>query len=193
MQNLWKQKHMPIEWNEVAACAYLIRDITNRKREQEEMGNAVFKDELTGVYNRRYCMKLLSELQQGHKGFSVCFIDLDGLKYVNDNFGHHTGDRYIKFVAKEFFEHTRDSDRLCRIGGDEFIVLFPNCTPKKIRRKLAELYEKISHKDTEYPMSISYGLIYICKDNQLLPQEILAKADKKMYHWKNRKKNRKMI
>ena len=186
-------KAYPIEWNEVAACAYLIRDITNRKREQAEMENAVFKDELTGAYNRRYCMKLLSELQQGHKGFSVCFIDLDGLKYVNDNFGHHTGDRYIKFVAKEFFEHTRDSDRLCRIGGDEFIVLFPNCTPKKIRGKLAELYEKISHKDTEYPMSISYGLIYICKDNQLLPQEILAKADKKMYHWKNRKKNRKMI
>jgi diguanylate cyclase (GGDEF)-like protein len=83
------------------------------------------RDQLTGLYNRRYYEKSISEELKSVIPLSLVFMDINGLKLINDAFGHADGDNVILWFAKAMQDKCRSTDRLIRIGGDEFMILIP--------------------------------------------------------------------
>ena len=185
-------KSFLIQWNEKVAYVHFIADITSEIGKKEQLENMAFKDELTGLFNRRYCLKILHNMIVEKREFSIGMIDMDGLKFVNDNLGHLEGDEYIRTVANGIVSVARDTDTICRIGGDEFIVILLKCKEEVLEKKLYELNINLEKLSKKYEMSISYGVVYVDSDTKLLEQEILEQADEKMYKFKKfRKKERK--
>lgn len=182
-------KSSGIKWNNKAACVHYIQDVTDEREYHEHVEEMAYTDELTGLYNRRYCMKQLERQLSQKNEFSFCMIDLDGLKYANDNFGHASGDRYLKTVADEMLKISRTTDIVCRIGGDEFAILFLNCASDIALKKMKQVNLSIESLSEGFLMSISYGVIHIEAGMNILPETILMWADKKMYALKNIKKH----
>ena len=182
-------KSFGIKWNNKAACVHYIQDVTDEREYHEQVEEMAYTDELTGVYNRRYCMKQLERQLSQKNEFSFCMIDLDGLKYANDNYGHASGDRYLKTVANEMLKISRTTDIVCRIGGDEFAILFLNCASDIALKKMKQANLSIESLSEGFLMSISYGVIHIEAGMNISPETILKWADKKMYALKNTKKH----
>ena len=182
-------KSSGIKWNNKVACVHYIQDVTDEREYHEQVEEMAYTDELTGLYNRRYCMKQLERQLSQKNEFSFCMIDLDGLKYANDNFGHASGDRYLKTVADEMLKISRTTDIVCRIGGDEFAILFLNCASDIALKKMKQANLSIESLSEGFLMSISYGVIHIEAGMNILPETILMWADKKMYALKNIKKH----
>lgn len=176
-----------IDWLGQNARVYLLRDITEQKEREIIIEKEANSDVMTGLYNRRFCMKKLDELAGKKIPFSICFIDLDGLKAVNDNYGHDAGDEYIQVAAgllKKFF---RREDILCRIGGDEFIIIMPRCPQKYLETRMEQVRSQLFKmaKEYEYVMGISYGTSgYDGGDRNV--EEILEEADTRMYAFKQK-------
>lgn len=177
-----------IDWQGRQSTAHLLRNITEQKAWESSIEYAANSDQMTGLYNRRYCMKVLESYVAEKISFSVCFADLDRLKYVNDNFGHAFGDEYIKLAARILKESFRDEDVICRFGGDEFVVLLKGCDDKCMDVRMKQVRKRLeqyaSENKREYRMSISYGIINCNKDNKLSAEEILNQSDEKMYRFK---------
>ena len=182
-------KSFGIKWNNKAACVHCIQDVTDECEYHEQVEEMAYTDELTGLYNRRYCMKQLERQLSQKNEFSFCMIDLDGLKYANDNYGHASGDRYLKTVADEMLKISRTTDIVCRIGGDEFAILFLNCASDIALKKMKQANLSIESLSEGFLMSISYGVIHIEAGMNISPETILKWADKKMYALKNTKKH----
>ena len=177
-----------VQWNENLAYAHHITDVTNEKAYQEQIETMAFQDELTGVYNRRYTMARLEELLRQKQGFAFCMLDLDHLKAVNDTLGHHAGDNYIRSVIAELQKIVRFSDIIGRIGGDEFSVILPDCSESSAEEKMLLLNERLRAGKEIYPMSVSYGVIYVEPEQKLSAETVMARADGKMYQSKKSKK-----
>lgn len=170
-----------IQWNEKLAYAHYITDVTSEKEYQEQIEELAYTDELTGLHNRRFCLENLNKLVENKSKFTFCMIDLDGLKFANDNYGHAAGDEYLKAVAREMVRITRKTDIICRIGGDEFAILFPNCSEEVVLNKMKGLDEAIMGLGKEFPTSVSYGVVHI-KEGELISSEtVMGQADEKMY------------
>ena len=184
-------KSFGIKWNNKAACVHCIQDVTDECEYHEQVEEMAYTDELTGLYNRRYCMKQLERQLSQKNEFSFCMIDLDGLKYANDNYGHASGDRYLKTVANEMLKISRTTDIVCRIGGDEFAILFLNCASDIALKKMKQANLSIESLSEGFSMSISYGVLHIEAGMNISPETILMWADKKMYALKNTKKHSK--
>lgn len=177
-----------VQWNENLAYAHHITDVTNEKAYQEQIETMAFQDELTRVYNRRYTMARLEELLRQKQGFAFCMLDLDHLKAVNDTLGHHAGDNYIRSVIAELQKIVRFSDIIGRIGGDEFSVILPDCSESSAEEKMLLLNERLRAGKEIYPMSVSYGVIYVEPEQKLSAETVMARADGKMYQSKKSKK-----
>ena len=139
------------------------RDITERKKREEENLYLTYHDILTGLYNRTFFeeqRRLLNTEQQ--LPFSVIVGDINGLKLINDAFGHEEGDKLLVEMAKILRLCCRDKDILCRLGGDEFCILLPQTDAKSARciveiiKKKCEDYSNEAGKETYYA-SISLG------------------------------------
>lgn len=152
-------------------------EVESQKEELEYYAN---NDLLTGAFNRRGGMKILKQLilmtQRHQIPLSICFIDINGLKEVNDKEGHDAGDRLIQTVASRFLDNIRKSDSLFRFGGDEFIAVFPGCN--------LEESEIILNKITDKSL-FSFGLAEY-KEN-MTEEEFIKAADQSMYRNKQEK------
>jgi diguanylate cyclase (GGDEF)-like protein len=151
-------------------------------------------DELTGLYNRRGLMALaeqkISASVRQRMGFDVLFIDLDGLKKINDTQGHAHGDQVLRDAAAVLRATFRKSDVLARIGGDEFAVLLtPGRTPEAAERgaemAIARLYDAVdrfaaSHR-RPYTLSMSAGASHFDPDAPATLDALLQGADQQMY------------
>jgi len=162
------------------------------KRRQKELEKEALTDPLTGALNRRSClqcidMQIVASKMSG-KGFSMCYVDLDDLKHVNDSFGHYEGDRYILLVSDMIQQNIRNTDALCRIGGDEFIVVFPSCALAdarniwdKIQTKIIALNDSARYA---YHISVSVGFTFFEVSDPKTAAELIAVADTNMYQGK---------
>ena len=107
----------------------LLRDVTERYSQEEQMRHLATHDPLTGLANRallrEHLARSLALAKRQHSQVGLLFLDLDGFKPVNDRFGHSTGDALLQAVAARLLASVRASDTLCRQGGDEFVLLIP--------------------------------------------------------------------
>lgn len=183
----------PIQWQEKPAIVHHISDVTNEKEYEDKIRRMALQDELTGLYNRRHCLAEFQSLLEKRKEFAYCMIDLDSLKHVNDVFGHLAGDTYIKTVAEEMLKVARSSDVVCRMGGDEFTILFLSCSSQVALEKLHTVDLALGNLSQDYPMSISFGAIHLLEGEKYSPKEIMERADSEMYFLKKLKKMTKRI
>ena len=187
-KKIFQIRSYSIQWNKKLAYVHFIKDITDEKEYQEQMEGLAYIDELTGLHNRRFCLDNLKKLLNQETDFTFCMVDLDGLKYANDNFGHAAGDYYLKTVSEEMLNISRTTDIICRIGGDEFALIFPNCKAQIVLDKMEQIDQALAAASKDFSMSISYGVIHI--DGTCHPdiEEIIRQADEKMYILKKLKK-----
>lgn len=183
-------KSCSLLWGEKKAMVHLITDITFQRENEAFLEYMAYKDELTGLDNRRSCLRSIDTYIQNNIPFSLCMIDLDGLKKINDQYGHLCGDEYIKIVSQSLRETAGNVDFTCRFGGDEFVVLMPYCNEKRAKEKMALIDKRILDMEKKYPMSISYGVVYVTKRRHLLLEEALNLADERMYYFKRLRKEK---
>lgn len=173
-----------------------LSDITDRKKHEETLKELATIDDMTGLLNRRTGLLMLSkEMEKAHReiyDLSACFIDLDGLKKINDDYGHSEGDWFIRRIGEVLLHNVRLGDVVFRYGGDEMILVLSNCNEDEaeIIMKRVELDIQMVNKRKEKPYAI--GLSYGIADyNKLSPDSLdvfLAIADERMYVHKQSKK-----
>ena len=176
-----------MEWQDKPSFAHFIHDITQEKKEQDRLHKQAKIDALTQVGNRYYFQDEMQKLLDSKTSATLCYCDLDHLKYVNDNYGHDKGDTYICDFVEILKSNIREDDIIARLGGDEFCILFRNGSIDSINSKMKLINEEFSKQASEYPQSFSFGTVYIDgnKDTSLL--KILQTADQRMYAQKRKK------
>ena len=173
-------------------------NITKEKALKKELKFFAERDKLTQVYNRRAGYKMLKETKaeaDSNNGcFAIAFIDINNLKKVNDVYGHETGDQLIKNIVEIIKKTTRESDLVFRFGGDEFLIMFNDSDTeevKKIMNRIQDKLEKINQSGNyNYQMSISYGIENYDSNKKINIDELISKADDKMYQFKQKYKEK---
>ncbi len=155
-------------------------------------------DVMTGVYNRRAGFDKLNQLYAAIPrktcAFTICFIDINGLKEVNDVLGHDAGDELIVSAVKVIRQNIRKMDFIARLGGDEFLIVFQNLTEQEteaIWEKIIQEYTRINETENRpYLISVSHGVeAFQCHSHAYI-DEMINHADEKMYHEKRKIKER---
>lgn len=175
-----------------------LQDMTERKEMEEEVRLLAVTDQLTGLYNRRGFIALAEQQlklsARSRKSMILYFADLDGMKQINDTWGHDEGDRALintAFVLRETF---RASDILARIGGDEFAVLSIDAmdvVPQSLIRRLEiNLQEFNSHKEHPCCLSMSVGVVSYDPEHPCSLDDLICRADDEMYARKDQKRGR---
>ncbi len=170
-------------------------EITHQKEYEEQLKYYASTDPLTGAYNREWGYKIMQEMMTTsgdvERAGSLVFIDLDGLKRVNDACGHDMGDHMINRMVQVVRSSIRKSDALCRWGGDEFLLLL-RCKTEVAERIMRTVTEKMREfnesKTTPYELSISYGITELSSAANETVDEIIARADQLMYQQKESKR-----
>lgn len=204
------EKSIPIDFNlsfidrnkEESGAVLVFRDISERKKKEKKLNHFASSDMLTGIYNRRMGLELLEKeirtAQRRKSYLTICYLDVDGLKLVNDQFGHQEGDQLLKKVVQIIKKNIRKSDTFCRMGGDEFLIIFPESRKEEAEevweRILADFTRNNQDKDILYPLQASHGLVECQQGCYAEGKEIdrlIELADKKMYleKQKHNKKN----
>lgn len=155
----------------------------------EELELLANTDKLTSLFNRRKAMEYIEKCckECGDKGFCLCICDIDFFKKVNDTYGHDTGDKVLEAIAKIFKEEMTDKNMAARWGGEEFLLLFPDCNGDTAFVKLCEIRRKIKDivvkkGDEEIRVTMTFGLAeYDYSGNH---ESMLTMADKKLYRGK---------
>jgi len=159
------------------------------KNETEQIKYFSEYDEMTGVYNRRAGFEKLSQLYKNtaSKSFviSICFIDINGLKEVNDVLGHESGDELILSVISGIKTNTRENDFVARLGGDEFLIIFEGLdenSAEEIWTRIVDAYENVNRTENrKYLISVSHGIESFQCDSHQFIDSIVNRADEKMY------------
>ena len=165
-----------------------------RHRTRVMLQQLTFNDDLTGLLNRRGFLSLAQQqlkiAQRENWELVLLFADLDGLKKINDTFGHPEGDRALMAVANILNETFRTSDLIARLGGDEFIVLAinaPAAGAKAITTRLVENLARYNAQNRYYQLSLSYGVVQFDPKRESSLENVILKADKALYENKRRK------
>jgi diguanylate cyclase (GGDEF)-like protein/PAS domain S-box-containing protein len=180
----------------ISGLQAISRDISERKRMEEELEKAAITDALTGLYNRRGFISLAHRqmrlAERSRKGMILCFIDLDGMKGINDQLGHEQGDAALTETAAVLTEVFRESDILARIGGDEFAVLAIDSSADHEDVLRNRLYEHVARHNgmagRQYILSMSLGMAFFDPEAPVPMDALMAAADARMYEQKRRKK-----
>lgn len=164
---------------------YIFEDITEQKRELEEIRHFSFHDKVTKLYNRAYFEEQLKRLDTIRQlPLSIILGDANGLKLVNDTFGHKVGDQLLATLAQILVNSCRQEDIIARWGGDEFAILLPKTTAReteKICRRITKACNEI--QDSPIPISIALG--QSTKEHpETDMQSVIKAAEDRMYQCK---------
>ncbi|MCX7846370.1 MAG: diguanylate cyclase [Dictyoglomaceae bacterium] len=171
-------------------------DITESKKEEELLKFYATTDTLTGVVNKRIGFEILEKEFQisllRKNPISLVFIDVDDLKFVNDTYGHEEGDNNLKIITNTIKENIREDDTLFRFGGDEFIIILPNCNKDRAKNIIEKILRNLKSREQElnkdYNLSFSYGISVFDPENSLDMNTLIKEADYEMYKMKQKKK-----
>lgn len=173
-----------------------LTDITELKKAQQALEHHATFDEMTGMMNRRTGLMLLEKSMARSRRdggpLVVCYLDVDGLKTVNDRRGHAAGDWLIRTVAWTIKDAVRGGDSAVRLGGDEMLLVLHDCTEAEadalIDRVQTRLREVEAAEDKGIPLSISHGSLRYAPDRHGSADELVSEADLRMYQAKERRK-----
>lgn len=162
-------------------------------RENEQLKELAYTDSLTGLFNRMRCEKFIRELRQNKdEEYTVIFLDINNLKYANDNYGHAAGDTYLKTVSSLISDYFCKADICGRYGGDEFFIAYKGRVKiyfeSVLERINSDLENIRSEKNIPYMMSVSGGKVVSTKNNVINIDEAIYLADMKMYDYKRKYK-----
>ena len=158
-----------------------VQDISERKEKERQLKYKSFHDELTGLYNREFLAREMERLDTERQlPISTLMVDINGLKLINNTYGHEKGDRILKKAAEILESVVRDEDILARYGGDEFVIMLPQ-TSNKIAH---DIYDRIEKRcqDTckeEFPVSLGMGIATKTNPEEDI-KDILKQADENM-------------
>jgi len=189
---------MPDSMSDVTDVEQLISEIgalrgkvAQLQERVEQLDLLAHEDSLVGLPNRRGFIRALERLidrvsRYQEKG-ALLFVDLDGLKLINDNFGHQAGDEALIQVARLLVGGVRKSDVVARIGGDEFAILLGHSDEESARETANRLGDLIAasefrHGGEALPLSVAIGAAAI--DAEDTPETAMARADEEMYRRK---------
>ncbi len=163
----------------------------------KDLEQVAMKDTLTQLYTRDYADELIQKMIYEKVLFFVAFVDLDGLKTVNDNHGHEEGDFYIKTVA-EILQDYFKNDVACRYGGDEIVIIGKCNAEDEVTKRLIQCYKAVSNipkmYNKQYKTSISYGIAFKHVNEVITASELITIADARMYQLKQgHNKHRKVV
>ncbi|MFO7982420.1 MAG: PAS domain S-box protein [Desulfuromonadales bacterium] len=170
----------------------IARDISERKEMENRLREISLRDELTGLYNRRGFLTLaeqqLKVSDRKGQATTLSFIDLDGMKNINDRFGHQAGDQALLDTANILNRTFRESDIIARIGGDEFAVMSgeagaenSDALQNRLQRNLEEYRQE---SKAEYSLELSMGTVDYHPCSPLSLEQLIKKADERMYEQK---------
>ena len=175
------------------------QDVTELIEAQKQLKNLTLTDDLTGLYNRRGFMTMAEQQlkleihEKTARGLTLMFADIDGLKQINDHYGHEAGSEAIVNLSRVISSALRDADLVARWGGDEFVILTigshdddAHAMSERINDKICE-YNAQSGKP--YQLACSIGVAPLPLDGNRSLEDILAEADKAMYAEKRRRKS----
>ena len=171
--------------------ARLRTEISRLESKAEELDRLAHRDPLVPLFNRRGMLRELETMiarhdRHGHPA-AVLFVDLNGLKMLNDSFGHMGGDAALVTVAEKLIEGTRATDCVARLGGDEFCVLLDHADEKSAIETAERLVDIIACEECLFegspmPLSVAIGVTLIEEGDT--PATVLARADKAVYRVK---------
>lgn len=165
--------------NEVIAIS---RDITDERKNQKKIEFLSYNDQLTGLYNRRFFEEEIERLNNKENlPLTIVMADVNGLKLINDSFGHAAGDELLKKVSAVMLNACADKGIISRVGGDEFVILLPKTNELeagKILKRISKLASK--EKVESINLSISFGFDTKHYDDENV-FEVLKKAENFMY------------
>ncbi len=167
----------------------IIKDITRRRKAEENLKHSMTHDWLTGLYSRRFFEEELSRLaKEGLYPISLIIADVNGLKLVNDTLGHQSGDVLLKKAAEVLLRAAREGDIVARWGGDEFAMLLPQATFEQVSR-ISDRIQKIidSTEENALNLSISFGYS-TAADAATDIAETIKRAEDHMYRRKGLQK-----
>lgn len=174
-------------------------DLKKLIEEKEELKYYASTDVMTGLLNRRSGLELLDREFKSVKDIKgsmvVCVIDVDNLKIINDTFGHSEGDKVLISTAEIIKGRIRDDDFVVRMGGDEFLAVFPRTSFiefNKLWNEICIQVDNFNKRNNMYKLSLSYGMYeYESRGiDALTINDLIVKADKEMYKNKYKKGNK---
>ena len=180
---------------QIIGTSTIARDITEIKRMEAHTRALAVTDELTGLHNRRGFTAIAEQqiklARRSRAPLHLGFIDMDGMKAINDQFGHAVGDEALKDTAALLRASFRDSDLLARVGGDEFLVLAVDADDKTTERIQKRLFAAVIKHNLEaqrpYALSLSLGMVACDVESGFLDQ-MIEEADRRMYQAKGEKR-----
>ena len=181
----------------VSHIAEMAYDFVERKLSQDKIHFMAYNDLLTGLPNRELFADRLQQAiyhsRRTNKLLGVCYLDLDGFKPVNDQYGHDVGDKLLIEFARRLKDEMREIDTIARLGGDEFVLLLNeinsiNQGDEILQRLLDSIAEPFDIRDNRIYVSASIGVSYYPHDN-VEADALLRHADQAMYQAKNSGKN----
>jgi len=182
-------------WCEVSAfcpipgfICIILKDITANKEAEEQIRYQAYHDGVTGLYNRMFFEQEIQRLEQeGLSRISIISVDLDGLKIVNDTFGHVTGDLLLKDAAKILQSIVVNNESLARIGGDEFALILSGVDNKaalKIGDQIIRAIEEYNSQKPLITLSMSLGVATFNRRTDKNLYDVYKRADDNMYQYK---------
>ncbi|MFI3176278.1 MAG: bifunctional diguanylate cyclase/phosphodiesterase [Eubacteriales bacterium] len=180
-------------WDGKESFLHFISDDTNHliantptytKNDQIRLLTNAYLDTLTNTYNKRYAYESLNHFIFNKDYFSVVILNVNNLAYINDNYGCEKGDEHLIAVTKLLRSIMRDTDILSRVGGDDFLMIFPTCTEIDATSKMRTLRNKIIELTTYGYFGVSYGVKELTPANTMETADIIDELYKKMNFYK---------
>ncbi len=190
------EKKIKLAQGKLAEMSSLEREM---KRAQIQLAEMSTRDELTGLYNRRYFIESMerevARAKRYKRNLGFCMIDLDRFKDINDTYGHLAGDMVLSTIGRMFDKHFRKGDLICRYGGEEFAVILPYTSLKSATAVCERLRKKVSshrfkYNLSDFSISISIGIALYNNLVQWSPVELVSAADHALYQAKKEGRNR---
>lgn len=171
------------EYGNLTGVVLVFRDFTEKKKSRDEIAYLSFHDHLTGLYNRRFYEEELVRLDTARNWpLTIVMGDVNGLKLINDSFGHATGDQLLIKTAAALTDGCRADDIIARIGGDEFIILFPQTDAFEAAQMITRIKNSLQNNSIvglEISVSFGYATKTSAADDT---DEIFKQAEDMMYH-----------
>lgn len=182
----------------VIGTQWIVRDMTERKKFEQQLLHMASHDHLTGLRNRRsfeQALELrLAEMRRGKGEGAIVWLDLDDFKEVNDTLGHRAGDEVLVMLAEQLSKQVRESNMLARLGGDEFAILLADVTEGEAEAAAARVLSSINAftyvvEGRSIRLSASVGVVTYPQHGATV-EELLANADLAMYQAKESGRSR---